>query len=162
MNLDEALALKNELLASYEPAAAMGLVQKRIDQRRLNGFLRSILDRPLRELPQIFTTHEPIFVGAAQSGHRLQPATMIPAMHAALVAQSAGEKSEPNVSIGYSAIAKNKYRLEIRLQAPTVAAVLFAQEAVQRAKGEARIAEYRDLRGTLAVRWASARPSCNR
>ena len=156
MTLDEVHVLKQELTADFEPAKAMHLVQKRIDTRQLNGFLRSILDRPMRELPQIFTSHEPLIVGAAQSGRRLRP-TAIPSMHA-FVAQGAEGEAEPNLSIGYSTVAKNDYQLEVRLQQPNVATILFAQEIVRRAGGQARVGEYRDLTAHARAAGASGAP----
>lgn len=149
MTLDQAEALKAELMAEPEPPA-MSLVQSRIDTHALNGFLRSVLNRPVRELPQIFSTREPMLLGAAQSGGRIKAAA-IPAMRA-LSAQGEANDAQPAVSIGFSTIAKNDYRLEVRLQQPNVATILYAQEIVRRANGQARIGEYHDLK-------AHARPA---
>jgi hypothetical protein len=55
------------------------------------------------------------------------------------------EKARPHLSVGYSAVGKNDYRAEVRLQNPDLHTVLLAHEIVHRAKGQARIGRYRDL-----------------
>ncbi|MFA6268023.1 MAG: hypothetical protein WC670_20180 [Pseudolabrys sp.] len=113
----------------------------RLDTGEDNDFLKLIVERPVHELPQLFKTREPDIVEAAQAG--MIPA---PAAVSAMRAHGAEEGPAADVSIGYSALAKNDYRLEVRLQHPSVATVLFAQEVVQRANGRARIAEYQGLK----------------
>ncbi|MDQ2078856.1 hypothetical protein RA307_01570 [Xanthobacteraceae bacterium Astr-EGSB] len=144
MTLDEAEALRETLSAEFARAGAMNLVQQRIDARRINGFVRSLMERPMRELPRIFAASEPSLVGAARSGRALKSAAFPPLSR--IIAHGVADDAKPNLSIGFSAPAKNDYRLEVRLQNPTVATVLYAQEVVRRAKGQARIAEYRELR----------------
>jgi hypothetical protein len=144
MTLDEAEALRETLSAEFSRAGAMSLVQQRIDTRRLDGFVRSLMERPMRELPRIFAASEPSLLGAARSGRALESAVLPPLSR--IIAHGAADDAEPNLSIGFSAPKKNDYRLEVRLQNPTVATVLYAQEVVERAKGQARIAEYRELK----------------
>ena len=154
MTLDEAEALRETLSTEFSRAGAMNLVQQRIDARRINGFVRSLMERPMRELPRIFAASEPSLVGAARSGRALESTAFPPLSR--IIAHGAADDAKPNLSIGFSAPAKNDYRLEVRLQNPTVATVLYAQEVVQRAKGQARIAEYRELRCHGGPRAATA------
>jgi hypothetical protein len=145
MTLDEVLALKEKTEAAIEkhPRAGLGLVQRWMDEGRSTAFARRVFDTPARVLPALFETTEPALIGACLSG-RLPRGDFI---HAALVAQGhQSEKAPPRLSVGYSAVGKNDYRAEVRLQDPDLYTVLLAREVLHQAKGKARIGEYRDLR----------------
>jgi hypothetical protein len=144
MTLDEVLALKQEMEAAIQepPRAGLGLVQRWIDEGRAIEFARRVFDTPARALPVLFETTEPALISACMSG-RLPRGDFV---HAALVAHGRqDEKVPPRLSVGYSAVGKNDYRAEVRLQDPDLYTMMLTREIVHRTKGQSRIGEYRDL-----------------
>jgi hypothetical protein len=141
MTLDEVLSLKAEMESAFEapPRAGLTLVQKRIDEGRVSGFVRRLFDAPVRHLPLLLETNAPIVIRAA----KLERWPRGDIVQAALLAQGdrAG-RATPHLSIGYSAIGKKDYRAEVRIQDPDVRTVLLAQQIVHRAKGQAHVGQY--------------------
>jgi hypothetical protein len=146
MTLDEVISLKQEVESELTmPAAGFRLMQNRIDAGLTNKFVQSLVARPLRELPMIFGTSAPGLVGAALRGRSLTSNLLATAQ--TLSAQGADDDAaSPRLSVGYSEVAAKRYRVEVRIQRPSVHTVLLAQEVARRANGEARIGEYRQLK----------------
>lgn len=144
MTLDEVRALKQEMEDAVQepPRAGLGLVQKWIDEGRATEFVRRVFDAPARVLPVLFESTEPALITACMRG-QLPRGDFI---QAALVAHGReDEKPPPRLSVGYSAVGKNDFRAEIRLQDPDLYTMLLTREIVHRTKGQARIGKYRDL-----------------
>lgn len=154
MTLEEIEALRKDLSADLDPSAPIALMEQRFDSGDMNGFLESFRELlPVGTWSRFLNADEPVLLRAARSGRALNPQkisavrTKIEGAAArALVAQSADDVKEPSISIGYAAVKENDYRLEVRVQHPTVTTVLLTQEIERRAPGEVRVAEYRDLR----------------
>jgi hypothetical protein len=145
MTLDEVLALKQEMEERFQepPRVGLALVQRWIDEGRATKFVQSVLEAPARVLPVLFETTQPELVSACVRGRFLRGEVV----NAALVAHGfQEEKARPHLSMGYSAVGKNRYRAEVRLQNPDVYAVLLAQEIAHRTRGQARIGTYGDLK----------------
>jgi hypothetical protein len=145
MTLNEVISLKQEVESELTtPTAGIRLMQNRIDAGLANKFVQSLLDRPLRDLPMIFEANTPGLVGAAFRGRSLTASLLENAR--SLMAHGVGEDTKnPNLSIGYSEVKANRYRVEVRFQRASVHTALLVQEVVHRANGEARVGEYRKL-----------------
>jgi hypothetical protein len=125
-SLEWAVNVKSRLEAAFDERAAPILVLEtgaaRFPEDR---FLHSLMDTPLRDLGRLMATQEPDIVEFA--------ANALPfARPASDIAAHGDEGSVTNVSVGYTPQEDGAFGIEIRLQNPTISAVLQVKEMAAR------------------------------
>lgn len=118
--LEAAESLKHSLEAAFQqPESTLRLIEHTRFLAPEDQFARGLSSTPIRELGVLLESTAPPFVSAAAL------AVPLPRITRRIIAQAEGPT--PRLTVGYGATQAGSWRVEMRVQHPTVAAVLRAR-----------------------------------
>jgi hypothetical protein len=121
-SLDWAAGVKREMETIFNaPAPPLAVLQSAVDRSPEDQFLRSLTHMPLRSLGPVMGARSPDLLRSAALSQAIEQG-------AAKVAVQGDDAPTPNLSVGYKMQPDGGYNVQIRLQHPTVSALLQAKD----------------------------------